>query len=464
MYFTELRFIAFFAIVWAIHWGLRSHGARKTWLLAASYAFYAGWDWRFLGLIVLSTVVDYAAGLMLGSERVSVAGRRAWLIASLAVNLGVLGLFKYFDFFVDSAAGLLTALGFQANQLTLELVLPVGISFYTFQTLSYTIDVYRGKLETCRNPRDFALFVAFFPQLVAGPIVRAADFLPQLKTQRRWNEPEYRALAYLFLAGFIKKACVADNLARFVDEVYSDPSRHDALTLAIGSFATYVQVYCDFSGYTDMALAAAGMLGYGLCINFDFPIFARSVTRFWGRWHISLGSWFRDYLYIPLGGSRHGEWRTRFNLLAVFLLCGLWHGANWTFIAFGGYVGLLLVVERLGAVRGWIERTPLGVLYNWAAIGVAMIYFRSSDIGAAHAYLTGVVAPAAEAARQVELWPWLTVLGVFLAAHWVCYRRIGFAAFERLPTWSRDLAFGAAIALALPWTAPTYQPFIYFQF
>jgi alginate O-acetyltransferase complex protein AlgI len=461
--FTELRFVLFFVVAFSVHWLLRGASARKRWLLVASYCFYGAWDWRFLFLMAGSTVLDYLCGLWLGSTD-DPRWRRLALSVSLVGNLGSLALFKYYDFFVESAAALVRSIGFEASPHTLGLVLPAGISFYTFQTLSYTIDVYRRQLAVTRDFVDFAFFVSFFPQLVAGPIVRASDFLPQLERTSTWRDPAYRALLFLFLAGFVKKAVIADNLAPFVDTAFEAPSEHAGGTLWLGMLACYVQVYCDFSGYSDMAIATAGMLGYSLCLNFDFPIFARSITAFWGRWHVSLGTWFRDYLYIPLGGSRKGERRTRINLLAVFLLCGLWHGAEWTFIAFGGYVGVLLILERMGTWRTWMERSPLGLLYNWVAIGVAMVFFRSSDLASALVYLGGLTQTQLSSPADPLLWPTALTLAAFLFGHFVCYRRVLFAFVERLPGWSKDLLLGAAFALALPFAAHDYAPFIYFQF
>jgi alginate O-acetyltransferase complex protein AlgI len=303
MIFTELSFLAFFALVFGVHWWLTSHRARKLWLLAASYFFYGAWDWRFLSLIVGSTALDYVVGLRLegnDDER----SRKRWIALSVVANLGLLGVFKYANFFLDSAIRLASALGFEASPHVLGIVLPVGISFYTFQTMSYSLDVYRRELRAVRDPLDFALFVTFFPQLVAGPIVRAIDFLPQLERVRVWRDVRVRACATLFLVGYVKKACIGDNVAELVDPYFKDPALYDALSAWIAVLFYAVQIYCDFSGYSDMAIATAGLFGYELRLNFDFPYFAASIRDFWRRWHMSLSSWLRDYLYIPLGGSR----------------------------------------------------------------------------------------------------------------------------------------------------------------
>ena len=462
MLFSELRFVAFFAVVFAVHWGLRRHSLRKLWLLGASYAFYAGWDWRFLGLIVFSTLVDFVAGKRIeagGSPRV----RRSWLIASLTANLGVLGLFKYWDFFVESGAVFLESLGLQVSVPTLSLILPVGISFYTFQTLSYTIDVYRGRLEATHNPADFALFVAFFPQLVAGPIVRATEFLPQLAARTEFARVPVRACATLFLIGFVKKACVADNIAALVDPVFASPEAAATATLWLAMCLYGVQIYCDFSGYSDMAIAIAGLLGYRLPLNFDSPYTAASVTDFWRRWHISLSTWFRDYLYVPLGGNRGSAARTWLNLGLVFLLCGLWHGASWNFIVWGLVHGVLLAVERIVPVA----RRPVLSLARWGLtvllVMLAWVPFRSGTLGDAWTFLCGLWSSPGTGLPALAPGWWVLVLGVGLM-HFVMARRDVLTGAERVPAAVFAPAYGAAVALTLPWAAVDYQPFIYFQF
>jgi alginate O-acetyltransferase complex protein AlgI len=289
MLFTEPAFFAFFAAVFLLHWAVSSNGLRKLLLLVASYLFYAAWDWRFLSLIFLSTIVDFVVGIVLKKEQ-PILGRRTWLTLSLVTNLGVLGFFKYFNFFVASGSGLLSAMGLDPGERTLNIILPVGISFFTFQTMSYTIDVYRGKLKPISNPLDFALFVGFFPQLVAGPIVRAADFLPQLRQARRFPRIPFRSCLTLFFVGFFKKACISDNLAPIVDSVFAAPHAYGTLSIWIAVIFYAIQIYCDFSGYTDMAIATARALGFELRLNFDFPYLAGNITEFWRRWHISLSS------------------------------------------------------------------------------------------------------------------------------------------------------------------------------
>ncbi|NNE09943.1 MAG: MBOAT family protein, partial [Gemmatimonadetes bacterium] len=346
MIFTEFRFLAFFAVVLAVHWALPRNRPRKVWLLLASYAFYAAWDWRFLSLILGSTVLDYFVGRRLDGAALSEGARKRWVSLSVIGNLGILSAFKYFHFFADSALALLEALGFHADPLTIRIILPVGISFYTFQTMSYSLDVYRRKMRATHDILDLALFVGFFPQLVAGPIVRAREFIPQLARRRARSDVRFRPYLLLFLAGFFKKACVSDNIVGVVDRYFADPASYDALSTWIAVLLYTIQIYCDFSGYSDIAIATAGFLGYTLCENFAFPYFSGSIQDLWRRWHISLSSWLRDYLYIPLGGSRGGKLFRYRNLMLTMLLGGLWHGAAWTFVIWGAIHGALLVGQR----------------------------------------------------------------------------------------------------------------------
>jgi len=462
MLFTELRFIAFFALVFCVHWAVRSHRFRKSWLLLASYAFYAVWNWKFLSLILFSTALDFLVGIAL-SRTEGRRGRRLLLAASLVGNLGVLAIFKYLNFFIESAVDLAHLFGFEASHRTLAIVLPVGISFYTFQTLSYTIDVYRKRMPETRSLLDFALFVGFFPQLVAGPIVRASSFLPQLVEPRSFPRAEVRTWLTLFLVGFFKKACVSDNVALVVDDVFADPNTFATGARWLAGALYAVQIYCDFSGYTDMALATAGLLGYRLTVNFEFPYLRSSITEFWRAWHISLSTWFRDYLYVPLGGNRNGPFRTYRNLFVVFLLCGLWHGESWNFVVWGLYHGAFLVLERLW-LGGALARCPkaLAVLWTFAVVVVGWIFFRSADLSTAAAYLRGMFVPTGgEAVASSGIW--LALLGGLALLH-LATRRVGLDGLPRTPSWLYAIGYGIAVALVLPWVATDYQPFIYFQF
>ncbi|MGC1307722.1 MAG: MBOAT family O-acyltransferase [Phormidesmis sp.] len=484
MIFTEFRFFLFFALVFAIYWALRSNGWRKAWILACSYAFYGAWDWRFLSLIVGSTLVDYVVGLKLARHENNPQIKRNWLMLSLCVNLGALAFFKYANFFADSAVGFFGWIGLPVNSVTLGIVLPVGISFYTFQTLSYSLDIYAGRLQPRESLLDLATFVAFFPQLVAGPIVRATDFLPQLDRSRSFSQVNVRACLTLFMVGFFKKACVSDNLAPIVDRYFSAPAAYDALSSWIGVLGYTVQIYCDFSGYSDMAIACAGLLGYELCLNFDFPYFASSITDFWRRWHISLSTWLKDYLYIPLGGNRGGKWFTYRNLMLTMVLGGLWHGAAWTFVVWGALHGGALIAHREwreqrewrtsasieranGAVAGKLptakKMTFWGVLATFYWVCITWIFFRATSFAAAMTVLKSFVLLRSPGTQQLSV----DILGflVLLAAlHWLTAQQVWTQFVAKLPTQIFAVGYGFATAIVLTLMPVGYSAFIYFQF
>ncbi|MCC7509304.1 MAG: MBOAT family protein [Planctomycetes bacterium] len=389
MLFTSPVFLVFMLVVLAVARTPLPWMSKKAFLLVASYYFYASWNPLFVVLLAASTVVDFFAAILMGNAK-STGLRRLLLIVSLCANLGLLGVFKYAVFFSESAEWVAYQFGWNFAAPGWSIVLPVGISFYTFQTLSYTIDVYRGKLAPTRNFVDFALYVSFFPQLVAGPIVRATGFLPQLLEPKR---PHGRVLAWgvlLFIVGLFKKVYLADNIFAAVSaKAYSPGAALNAMEAWAGTYAFAGQIYCDFSGYTDMAIAVALMLGFKLPMNFASPYGALGFSDFWRRWHVSLSSWLREYLYIPLGGNRKGLLRTQFNLSLTMLLGGLWHGANWTFVIWGGLHGVYLMAERL-ARRAfgelWKPTRPIRVLLillTFHLVCFAWVFFRAEDL--AHA-------------------------------------------------------------------------------
>ena len=468
MIFTEFRFLAFFVLVFAVHWGLRSARGRKFWLLGMSYAFYAAWDWRFLSLIWISTLVDFVAGQRI-ADADSVRARRNWLRLSLGANLGILGFFKYYHFFLDSTAALLQTFGFDPHLPTLEIILPVGVSFFTFQTMSYSLDIYYRRLQPTRDLLDLSLFVGFFPQLVAGPIVRAADFLPQLDSPRRLASVAFKPALALFLSGFVKKAVISDNLAPMIDAYYADTGIWTAATSWIAVPAYAIQVYCDFSGYSDMAIACAAMLGYRLPLNFDAPFLAADLGRMWRRWHISLSSWLRDYLFIPLGGSRVGRLRTYRNLFLTMLLGGLWHGAGWNFVLWGALHGLGLCVHlawRGIAPKGLSDASwwrPLAwVLTIWFFIG-SLIVFRAPDRESTFTVLKAFLFLDAEGAHNLNP-TWFVIFPVLLLLH-VAGRRLRHSeVLTKVPVEIFAFGFGALFALAFAFMRVDHPPFIYFQF
>ena len=468
MLFTQIEFFVLLAVVLGFCAAVRSHSVRKWLLLAASYYFYAYWDWRFCGLILGSTLIDYIAGRMMGRS-VRPLRRRAWLLLSLCANLGALGFFKYFNFFVDSLQQLLGPTGLELG--TLNVILPVGISFYTFQTLSYSIDVYRGKLEAVHDFRDFALFVAFFPQLVAGPIVRASDFLPQLRESRRITATGLFEGGRQFVVGLFLKVFIADNLAPYVDEVFANAGAYNGAATWLAAVAYSVQIFCDFAGYSDMAIGVARMLGYQLPVNFNFPYLAQGLSDFWRRWHISLSTWLRDYLYIPLGGNRKGPRRTYINLMLTMLLGGLWHGAAWTFVFWGFWHGLGLAAERL--VRDHGVHAPTGGVArraaqfgSWAAtmvfVVVGWVFFRSPDFATALIMLRQMFVPQP---GFVWLAPFpLIALALVAAVHII--RAAGHVDWlalqhDRLKT---PIAIFTMLWLVLIYRPRGFTPFIYFQF
>lgn len=434
MVFNSLTFLVFIALFFPLYFGTR--GRMRTWVcLIASYIFYGWWDWRFLSLIIFSTVMDWWFGLWISRlddpeatrirygmggtsldsnmgthhERVSPVlrffgrltewaastglTRKQVLVFSMVMNLGFLGFFKYFGFFADNLAAMIRALGMTPSWTTLHIILPVGISFYTFQSMSYTIDVYRREIKWEPSLLKFATFIALFPQLVAGPIVRASDFLYQMQKDKRFEWAAFYSGLGRVLWGFFKKIAIADSIAPFVDQCFAAPDSFGSMHLLIGVIFYSFQIYCDFSGYSDIAIGLARMMGYHFPENFRTPYFSKSFSEFWTRWHISLSSWLRDYLYIPLGGNRHGKWATYKNNMLTMLLGGLWHGANWAFVFWGFLHGLYLIVQRMvtpvwrGLVR--LLRMPrllddaITMLTVYVLTLLAWVYFRSGSIGLA---------------------------------------------------------------------------------
>lgn len=345
MQFNTLEFAIFFSIVYSLYL-LSRHRQQNILLLIASYVFYGFWDWRFLSLIAISTIVDYFCGLAIYREN-QATRRRLYLIISICTNLGLLGFFKYFNFFAGSFYELASSLGWEVDEFTLYVVLPIGISFYTFQTLSYTVDIYRREIKPTINFLNFAVFVSFFPQLVAGPIERAKNLLPQVERVRRVTQEQFYEGIWLIFFGLFKKIFIADNLAPMVNQVFSQQGSFSGGEAVVAIIAFAFQIYGDFSGYSDIARGVSKLMGFDLMLNFRMPYFSKNPSEFWRRWHISLSTWLRDYLYISLGGNRGSKLVTYRNLMLTMVLGGLWHGAAWHFILWGFYQGLLLIVHRL---------------------------------------------------------------------------------------------------------------------
>lgn len=393
MIFNSVVFIVFIGIVYSFYWILNAKFPRyqNLFLLIASYVFYGYWDYRFLSLIFLSTLVDfYCAKYMVKS---TAEKKKILLLISIVFNLGILGYFKYMGFFIDSFKSGLQYFNYNFDfDYTLNIILPVGISFYTFQTMSYTIDVYREKLNPTRDFISFAAFVSFFPQLVAGPIERATNLLPQITAKRKFDLKQSIEGFNLIIWGFFKKIVIADSLAPIVDDIFMNYQHLEGSVLFLGALYFTIQIYCDFSGYSDIAIGLAKLLGINLMINFNFPYFSTDISDFWRRWHISLSTWFRDYVYIPLGGSRYSLRKTLINITIVFLVSGLWHGANWTFIAWGLFHSIIYIIYTLytrSQHNDLMKNIPSGVktFSLFILIVFSWILFRSNSIQDALIYI-----------------------------------------------------------------------------
>ena len=442
-------------------------------LFVGSYIFYGWWDWRFLALLVISTIIDFDVGVRLGSTADPLR-RKLLMLLSTCGNLGLLGVFKYFDFFSQSAADLLNLLGMRASPFLLDVVLPVGISFYTFQTLAYTLGVYRRQFEPCRNLLNFALFVAYFPQLVAGPIERAENLLPQLERPRRVDNQMLWSGSRLILQGLFKKMAVADAVAPFVDEIFTDPARHPGPTLLAGGDLFALQIYGDFSGYTDMARGVSRVLGIELMLNFRQPYLSTNISEFWRRWHISLSVWLRDNVYIPLGGNRKGAVRTRINLMATMLIGGFWHGAGWTYIIWGGLHGLYLSAHKLmldARAESSSDAAPMGLpsrifktVFTFHLVCLTWIFFRAKDLSAVGEYLAGLGSGWSQL-NSYYLLPAVFYVLLVLLLDWACWYKDRESPVDSNTPWIlRACVYAVMVAMILWVGSAVVVPFIYFQF
>jgi alginate O-acetyltransferase complex protein AlgI len=474
MIFTSFEFVLFFAIVLGVRSCLRNFSVEKWFLLLASYVFYISWSIP-CGLLILATsLTDYFVGVGLGrieNER----KRKLLLVVSIVANLGVLAFFKYSNFFLTNVSASLNFLGFEEPRWHLDILLPAGISFFTFQSMTYTIETYRRNIKPCHSPRDFLLFVAFFPQLLAGPINRAAQLLPQFAQRVRATIMEFESGLVQFGMGAVKKIVISDQISPHVDMIFASPDKYDAVTLIEGVLGYAIQIYCDFSGYSDMAIGCARMMGFHFMENFQMPYSSLSITEFWRRWHISLSSWFRDYLYIPLGGSRKGAGRTYVNLLGTMLLCGLWHGASWNFVFWGALHGVALAIHR-----AWSRWNPLAAsdehpifrlgwdlfarLSTLGVVLVGWIFFREHSWTAAWQYLSRIATLNHDGSRFVSPYILAALAAVFLA-HLLVPKDSNWAIdVSNRSFFVRALAYGALFFLIICFGATDTTPFIYFQF
>jgi D-alanyl-lipoteichoic acid acyltransferase DltB (MBOAT superfamily) len=466
--FNSFQYAVFLPVVLVVYWRL-GHRGQNLFLLIASYVFYAFWDPRFLILMAISTVTDYTVGRRLAisdDER----RRKLLFLASLAVNLGILGFFKYYNFFIGSAARMLTRVGLQPHVPVLRVLLPVGISFYTFHGISYAFDVYRRHIDAERNPITFAVFVAYFPQLVAGPIGRAHIQLPQFaRARQRPTWQEVRSGLFLILLGLFKKVVIADALAPYVNRAFASSLTSGWVDLLIGVYAFAFEIYGDFAGYSDIARGSSRLLGIELPLNFDQPYLSRSITEFWRRWHISLSTWLRDYLYIPLGGNRGSSLATYRNLIVTMLLGGLWHGAAWTFVIWGAYHGTLLATERAVGIDGvrpgrLAARDLPRVIVTFHLVCVGWVLFRAPNLSVTGHILQGIVSlrsgPISFDAISV-LVP-VAALAVFID---LAQRQANdHVAMLTWPVLSRAGVFAVFIGAIVVFSGGTPVPFIYFQF
>lgn len=398
MLFNSLEFFIFLPLVFIGYWLLQKQklSIQNTLLLLSSYYFYSCWDWRFLFLLMFSTGLDYLAGLMMQKSKTE-TNRKFWFWLTISVNIGFLGVFKYFNFFVDSFADLLQGFGFEAHFWTLNIILPVGISFYTFHGLSYVIDVYKKRIEPEHNFVDYALFVSYFPLLVAGPIERATHLLPQLKRKRKFEYTQAIQGIKQIIWGLFKKVVVADNCAFYANQIFNNANEYSAGELWLGSILFAFQIYGDFSGYSDIALGTSKLFGIDLLRNFNFPYFSKDIADFWRRWHISLSNWFRDYLYIPLGGSRGSKLLSIRNTFIIFLVSGFWHGANWTFIVWGLihallFLPLLLSNSNRNSLKeqSYQYRDFPKIIITFIFVCLAWVFFRAENLTSAWSYIIGM--------------------------------------------------------------------------
>ncbi|WP_196895668.1 MBOAT family O-acyltransferase [Aureivirga marina] len=482
MLFNSIDFAIFLPIFFILYWFVTNKNLKyqNFLILIASYIFYGWWDWRFLSLIIFSTIIDYTIGLRLKSEE-NQTKRKILLYTSILINLGFLGFFKYFNFFIDNFASAFSFFGKEIGVSSLDIVLPVGISFYTFQTLSYTIDVYKKKLEPTNDFISFAAFVSFFPQLVAGPIERATNLLPQFYKKRTFNSEKAIDGLRQILWGLFKKVVIADSCAEFANQIFNNSADMNGSTLVLGAIFFTFQIYGDFSGYSDIAIGTSRLFGFNLMQNFNFPYFSRDMAEFWRRWHISLSTWFRDYLYIPLGGSKGGNWMRIRNTFIIFLVSGFWHGANWTFIIWGllnalYFLPLLLmkknrsnmdVVAKGKVLPSFKEFIMMSFTFSLAVL--AWIFFRAENLTHAFSYIQEMFSssllqmPEFEYKRRA----FYTILFLifFILVEWS--GRGDQYAIEKIGLkWKRPIRTIAyyGIIIAILWSSGSEQDFIYFQF
>lgn len=478
MLFNSISFALFLPVVFILYWFVTAKSLKwqNILLLVSSYFFYACWDYRFLFLLIFSTILDFYTGIKI-SESDKIRNKKFWFWTSISINLGFLGVLKYYNFFASSFASVITTLGFKCDVTTLNVILPIGISFYTFHGLSYVIDIYKEKIKPTKNFIDYSVFVSFFPLLVAGPIERATHLLPQIQAKRNFDYTKAVDGLRQILWGLFKKVVIADNCAEYADLIFNNSTSYSGSTLVLGAVFFAFQIYGDFSGYSDIALGTARLFGIELLKNFSFPYFSRDIAEFWRRWHISLSSWFKDYLYIPLGGSKGGTWLKIRNTFIIFLVSGFWHGANWTFIAWGALHALFFLPLLLfNKNRSHIDSVAKGkmlpsikefssMLLTFLLVVLAWVFFRADTMQQAINYISHIFTSALF--KMPEIRPSLVILAlfVFIFMEWLGreknYAIENFAVNLAKPLkWAFHLFLFTVIILCMG----KEQPFIYFQF
>lgn len=478
MLFNSIEFLFFLPIVFVLYWFVfKRLKAQNLLILVVSYIFYGWWDWRFLLLIAFTSVCSYISGILIEDNEGKRKIQKIISASNIVLNLAILCVFKYYNFFIENLAALMESFGMRLDGVTLHLILPVGISFYTFQALSYSIDVYQHKIGACRNLVAYLAYISFFPQLVAGPIERATNLLPQFYVPRKFDYSKAVDGCRQILWGFFKKVVVADNCAIAVNQIWSDYASQDGMTLALGAVLFTFQIYGDFSGYSDIAIGTARLFGVNLMRNFNFPYFSRDIAEFWRKWHISLTTWFRDYIYIPLGGSRCARWKVMRNTLIIFLVSGFWHGANWTFIIWGAYHALLFFpLMILGMNRKYTDivsknsflpslKETLQMLSTFILAVIGWIIFRSENISQAYHYIANMFTKFSftiPSHKSPLLWIFILIL-----VEWL--QRDKQHALQFAPTSSKAAKVGRYVCyytlfLVIFCFAGSQQTFIYFQF
>ena len=490
MLFNSLEFLLFLPVVFLLYWFVfRERKWQNFLVVVASYVFYGWWDWRFLLLIAFTSVCSYASGLLIERYDDNRRMQKILSASNIVLNLAILGVFKYYNFFIENIDALFSSFGYQLDWVTLEIILPVGISFYTFQALSYTIDVYRGDIKPTRDVIEFFAYISFFPQLVAGPIERATNLLPQFQKQRHFDYAKAVDGCRQMLWGFFKKMVIADNCAVAVNQIWADYSDKSGLVLLLGAVLFTFQIYCDFSGYSDIAIGCARLFGFNLMRNFNVPYFSRSIPEFWRRWHISLTTWFRDYIYFPLGGSRCGKWKIIRNVFIVWSISGLWHGANWTFVCWGLFHATLLAIYNLFGINTKYQhvvahgqllpnaKEALQMLLTFSLAVVGWIIFRAESMSDAIGYINSMfsnftfnIVDNINALKALQLKKVLiTIVGlcIMLICEWLQREKqhsLQFSDITILKSRIVRWCIYYALVLIIAMYAGSNQTFIYFQF